>query len=167
MADSLFQQAVHKVKEAFSSSGEQTTSSSANSQKDGNASTGTSFDMGMMQSLLTAGMGSLSKEDQQKVQEFQQSFQSNTQSQSSPNNHNRKMDLSGNVVSSAMNQLSTEEQQQLQQFQQALGIESAQGSNAQQPMGMVQKTGSSAANQAASQEKTEVNALAEELDGKM
>ncbi|WP_078408644.1 hypothetical protein [Priestia abyssalis] len=167
MADSLFQQAVDKVKEVLSPSGQQTTSPSANSQKDDNAATGTSFDMGMMQSILTAGMGSLSKEDQQKVQEFQQSFQSNTQSQPSPNNHNGKMDISGNVVSSAMKQLSMEEQQQLQQFQQTLGIESAQEINPQQPMVMGQETGSSAANQAASQEKTKVNALAEELGGKM
>lgn len=166
MADSLLQQAVHKVKEAFSSPEDQAASSS-NNQKVDNASTGTSFDMGMMQSLLTAGMGSLSKEDQQKVQEFQQSFQSNTQSQFSPKNHNGKMDISGSVVSSVMNQLSTEEQQQLQQFQQALGIESSQGSNAQQQMGMAQQTGSNVANQASSQEKTEVSQLAEELGGKM
>ncbi|MDQ0246577.1 hypothetical protein J2S09_004181 [Bacillus fengqiuensis] len=173
MADSLFQQAVDKVKEAFSSSEDQAASSS-NNQKVDNASTGASVDMGMMQSLLTAGMGSMSKEDQQKIQEFQQSFQTNTQSQFSPKNHNGKMDMAGTVVSAAMNQLSTGEQQQLQQFQQALSIESAQGSsaqhtahNAQQQMGVSQETSATAANQTASQENAEVNELAEELGGKM
>lgn len=168
MADSLLQQAVDKVKEAFSSSEDQTKPSSSTGQKGDNASTGTSFDTGMMQSLLTAGMGNLPKEDQQKVQEFQQSFQTNnTQNQFSPKNHNGNMDISGNVVSAVMNQLSTDEQQQLQQFQQSLGIESEQENNTQQQTGMAQASLANAANQTTSQEKTAGNELAEELDGKM
>lgn len=175
MADSLFQQAVHKVKEVFSSSEEPAKASFAsNEQKNEHTSKGTNFEMGMMQSLLTAGMGSMSKEDQQKVQELQQSFQINEQNLGSPKNHNGKMDISESVVSSVINEASPEEQQQLHQFQKTLGIEPAQGNytehadqHTQQQMGIAQETLAHAANQANAKEKAQLNELADVLDGKM
>jgi hypothetical protein len=167
MAGSLFQQAVHKVKEAFDSPKENEKNSlHSGTQKAEGAEAGNSLDLKMMQSLLT---GSMTAEAQKKTAGLQRVFQATEQAPASDNKQTENRNIVGAVISSAAAGMSPEDQHEFQNFRQTLGVEGvseqtgAPHSSSVQQMDIAPETVNHAANEADAEEKRQLNELAEEL----